>query len=369
MHCRNTNGQWSRTLIHKLIYLIFFTIILSSCSSLPTKELSALEKCALYYDSKTDPNFFKNRKPFTFSEKEEIFSACRSAATSGNAISQNLMGVIYENGFIGFPNPQIALSWYLKAAQQNEPNGLSNYNRLKAKLAPPPIVKKPTVITPEPRHDEKIEVSSNMVTKTLNAISPDLDEIYKDANESWYEATWIGKNATKAGLAGTGSASIPFAHLPAMLADFGYLLNRMSTVSLGIGAIQEKEAGCGNQLEYEDFYGILGIWGTTENTDTLIKDIKTKVQAISAAHTGGVAGADTLNKILAKKGILVGKKLGTKASSKIAAKFASKFAIKAGGGFVPIAGAVISGGVNVYFVNDIADAAQDYYSVRTLLCR
>ena len=68
---------------------------------------------------------------------------------------------------------------------------------------------------------------------------------------------------------------------------------------------------------------------------------------------GGVKGA----------GKLAGK-IAEKAATKIATKFTVKLTAKGVAGFLPFVGPIIGGGINAYFVKDIADSANIYYAAK-----
>jgi hypothetical protein len=87
--------------------------------------------------------------------------------------------------------------------------------------------------------------------------------------------------------------------------------------------------------------------------------------AAEAARSGGKVMGKSLAKFAVKKTcILVGKKLGGKVGAKVAAKFGAKLAAKAGGGFIPFIGAVIGGGINLYFISSISESARDWYAFK-----
>lgn len=61
---------------------------------------------------------------------EEQFLACRSSAESGDAGSQNLLGLLYENGNGTAQDYQQAMQWYQRAAEQGEKYGQFNLGHL-----------------------------------------------------------------------------------------------------------------------------------------------------------------------------------------------------------------------------------------------
>jgi hypothetical protein len=114
-------------------------------------------------------------------------------------------------------------------------------------------------------------------------------------------------------------------------------------------------------LEQEDFAVILARWaGAEEVSDAVLA----KLSAEATSVMGKVA-AKSLAKFAAEKtGILLGKKLAGKAGAKIGAKFGAKIGGKALGGWIPFLGAVIGGGINLYFITSISDAARSWYQFK-----
>jgi hypothetical protein len=164
--------------------------------------------------------------------------------------------------------------------------------------------------------------------------------------------------ATASGVVGT---ALPVAHLLTMAADVAFLMNRMSVCSYGVGAIKGYDSGNGYILEQEDFSIILARWSGSE-------DVNDAVAYKTMAEIGSIGvkvASKTLAKMVAEKaGIFVGKKLAGKFGAEIGAKFSVKLGGKAFAGFLPFVGPAVSGGVNLYFINGIAEAAKDWYSLK-----
>lgn len=191
---------------------------------------------------------------------------------------------------------------------------------------------------------------------------------------------WVASQAAQAATTGAIAVAIPFAHLPALAVDVAFLLHKMCFCSWGIGALH----GCTVDGK-EDFAIILRLWaGDLQETELPVVLSTAAVSGLLAVGIAqyGVAGlvgkaaaeaakAATIaagQKIGAKgaakaAGKLTGK-IGEKAASKIAAKFVSKFKTKSIAGFLPLIGPVLGGGINAYFVKDIADSAGVYYAAK-----
>ncbi|KOR33545.1 hypothetical protein TI05_00515 [Achromatium sp. WMS3] len=209
------------------------------------------------------------------------------------------------------------------------------------------------------------------VVDAFNGLTPSIDGIYTDAK---YDniSYWRKKQQAMVTTAGAVAMVIPGAHLVALAADVAFLMNRMAVCSYGIGAIYGYDRFSENILEEEDFANILALWaGNDEITtivtgnDEIITMVISKAAIDIASKVGGKAGIKIIGKTIAKSGaILVGKKLGGKVGAKIGAKFAGKLSGKAAGGMVPFLGAVIGGGINLWFITGIADSAQKYYKFK-----
>ncbi len=196
----------------------------------------------------------------------------------------------------------------------------------------------------------------------FDRLSPDLSAVYSDAAYKTVP-NWCDKQIALATASGATSVILPGAHVAAILADVAFLINRMSVCSFGIGAIRGYDNGHGNLLEQEDLANVLGYWARDEQ---IMSAVTSKGAADIAVKVGSKAGGKVAVKLISKHlatgaGLLVGKKLGGKVGAKIGAKFAAKFGAKLGTGFIPFLGPVVGGGINAYFVNEIADAANDFY--------
>ena len=203
---------------------------------------------------------------------------------------------------------------------------------------------------------------SDYVNDAFTSLTPDLKNIYSDAIE-FSLSDWKAKQTTLVTASGAASVSIPFLHLAGIPADVTFLMNRMSVCSFGIGAIISKYAGLGNILEPEDFSIILGRWC---EEPTLTNAAISKTTAELATKTGSKIAAKELSKVACKHlGIVVGQKLSGKVGAKLGGKFGAKLGGKLLGGFIPIFGAAVGAGVNIYFINEIQTQAESWYRFKT----
>jgi hypothetical protein len=215
-----------------------------------------------------------------------------------------------------------------------------------------------TIITPVFRR----EISMNdWIVKIFENLRPNSDVIFAEASGYQLEE-WKLLQQGLVMTSGVVAGSIPFFHLAAMAGDAAFLVNRMGVTAYGVGSILGSKNGLGNILEVEDFPAILSLWvGDTELTDAAIG----KGTASLAGKVGGKAASKILAKTMCEKaGILIGKKIGGKLAVKIGTKFGAKLATKTAGGFLPFAGAAIGGGINVWFINSIFQAAESWYQTK-----
>lgn len=203
------------------------------------------------------------------------------------------------------------------------------------------------------------------VISGFNELTPDLESIYNDARSEPLSSWRSTQQALVTG-SGAAAAAVPGLHLVGMAADVAFLMNRMAVCSYGIGAIVGNSRGLGSILEKEDFAIILARWSGDDHVcDAAIGK--------TAADLVGKVGGKSLTKLLAKTaaekaGILAGKKLAGKVGMKVGAKFGAKLGTKAVAGWVPFLGAAVGGGINLWFITEIADAAQSWYELKVAAC-
>lgn len=87
------------------------------------------------------------------------------------------------------------------------------------------------------------------VWDAIRAFSTDSDKVYEEARYLDVES-WKRKISLQSGLAGIASSVIPGAHLAG---DIPVLVNRMSAMAYGVGAILGYDQGLGNVLDGNDF--------------------------------------------------------------------------------------------------------------------
>ncbi len=203
---------------------------------------------------------------------------------------------------------------------------------------------------------------SQAVIDAFATLTPNLTGIYADAHAVPL-TDWRRKQQAMVTASGAASIAVPVMHLVGMAADVAFLMNRMAVCCYGIGAIVAHGKGLGQILEDEDFAIILGRWSGDENlSDAAI----TLIHADLMAELGGKAASRALARgVGLRAGILIGKKLTSKIGAKIGAKFASKMGSKAMAGFIPVLGAAVGGGINLWFITSIAKEAQKWFELKS----
>lgn len=168
------------------------------------------------------------------------------------------------------------------------------------------------------------------VLDVFGGLTPDLRGIDRNARD-YSRAGWQALHTTAVGGSGAVTVALPGIHLVTLVADVGFLVNRMSVCSYGIGAIAAKDKGHGFILEQEDLAAILARW----SGDTSVSDAALSKMAASGAgmFVGGSLGTTFAAMAVQHAGLLVGKKLGGKVGAKVASKFVAKYIGKATAGF------------------------------------
>ncbi len=205
------------------------------------------------------------------------------------------------------------------------------------------------------------EHAANLFIKAFEGLSFDPDKIYNRAAQHYTLSQWRHRQEGFAGGAGGVAAIVPGLHIPALGLDIGILVNRMDECCYGIGTIIGLRSGKGNILEQEDLANILALWSgaiTVDQIDSVLKETR-------AVKFGGVAAGPVLGKTAAVSLRVLGKTTGSLSpmvASKIAAKLGAKIAAKTMAGWIPVAGALVSGGINVWLVASVSNTAEPYYT-------
>jgi hypothetical protein len=204
---------------------------------------------------------------------------------------------------------------------------------------------------------------SKYVSDAFEAVTPDLYSIHNDA-VNYEMSDWRTKQSALVTASGAASVAIPGLHL----------LGRMAVCCYGIGTIIGREAGEDYVLEDEDFAIILARWckvdGVSNGALSKAAAEGSKVALKAGLKIGNKVAYKELAKVACKQaGILIAKKAGTKGmglafAGQLGARFGTKLGGKALGGFIPFAGAVIGGGINLWFITEMAREAESWYNFK-----
>ncbi|MCL5123562.1 MAG: DUF2868 domain-containing protein [Deltaproteobacteria bacterium] len=199
---------------------------------------------------------------------------------------------------------------------------------------------------------------ANLLIKAFEALSSKPDEIYI-RSQNYTVSGWCYHQEGLAGVAGGGAAIVPGLHIPAMGLDIGILVNRMGECCYGIGGIMGSASGKGNVLEKEDLANILALWSGAISVDQLDQTLTQD----GGAKLGGKIARPVLGKVVAVSlGVLgTAGSLTATVATKVSAKLGAKIAAKMVAGWIPFAGALVSGGINVWLVSSVANTAEKYY--------
>jgi len=188
---------------------------------------------------------------------------------------------------------------------------------------------------------------------------------------------WKYKSQAKCGGVGflTGVVGGPMG-LAMEAGDTGYLLAMAGQSCYGIGHI------LGKQIDYnKDIEGILAIWsgaakGISKNEIDAITGTKLAVLPIGGkmavkltaktfpklvSKVGGMTLPIIAKKISPKLATKLATKVSTKVMGKAGAKVSAKVASKISTKWIPIAGGVISAGINIWIIDTMIGAAEEYY--------
>lgn len=171
---------------------------------------------------------------------------------------------------------------------------------------------------------------------------------------------WKAEHISMAVASGAASGAVggPVG-LAAIIPDLVWCKKVGTQGCLGMGYILKHD------VDYEqDMNGIMAIWTDIAEATVTVPAGKVGIKVsnkVTAKMAGKVAGK-VVSKAAFKGGSKVGMKLITKVASKGAAKVATKLVAKTSFGWIPLVGGAVSGGINWWLLNELLDAAEEYYT-------
>ncbi|MEB3180323.1 MAG: hypothetical protein VKL59_15000 [Nostocaceae cyanobacterium] len=167
------------------------------------------------------------------------------------------------------------------------------------------------------------------------------------------DLAWLGKNAGQ-GCLGVGYAlekSVNPNDIDLILAVWTKIGVPSNTVPAGAVAIAVSES--------------VSPWGKAASEARFAPSgkISAKLGVKSLAKVSGkLTGKIITKKLAVKGGSKLGAKLAVIAISMASSKLAAKLAAKLGTSWVPILGGLVSGGINLWLMSELLDAAESYYT-------
>ncbi|PLZ27163.1 J domain-containing protein [Fischerella thermalis] len=186
-------------------------------------------------------------------------------------------------------------------------------------------------------------------------------DIKRFSDVFWWKAERLAAVGTPGALTGAIGGPVGIA---AILPEL-WLCERNGTIgAFGIGHL----LGC--QIDYNlDREIILAIWAGEGSLETSVPSgkvgIKVNNKAASASASRGLMGVVLTSSLIKGSAKFLGK-LSAKLVAKAVAKISAKLAAKTGGAAIPVFGAFVSGGVNLWLVQGFLDAAEQYYSAQNM---
>lgn len=177
--------------------------------------------------------------------------------------------------------------------------------------------------------------------------------------------SWKFERSAAVGLVGAGTGGfggpVGVLAIPFELA----LCERQATIgAFGIGHL----LGC--KVDYDlDREMILAIWAGEGSLEKYVPEgkvgIKINDKAVAASVTKSIMGVVLTTSLVKGSSKFLGK-LSAKLVAKAAAKLGAKVGAKASSAWIPLIGGAVSGGVNVWLVQGLLDAAEQYYSAQKM---
>ncbi|MEM9439023.1 MAG: hypothetical protein AAGA73_01110 [Pseudomonadota bacterium] len=200
------------------------------------------------------------------------------------------------------------------------------------------------------------------VADAFEQLSPNIDTIYEEARLQTLMA-WNRHHRFLAGAGGFATGIVPGVHLAGIALDAFHMMRRMGHVSYGVGAILGERHDIGNILEPEDLALVLGLLA---DDAAIERNIASGMAKELAARIATQANLRLIAKTMSREHAeLSGRRLTRKTASRLGARFARRAAPRI---FWP-ASAVIGAYSNQALIDELLDAATDFYGFKVEVAR
>ena len=202
----------------------------------------------------------------------------------------------------------------------------------------------------------------NIVAEAFEQLAPDIRAIFNEAKGQTLR-DWNNHHRNLASLSGFATGVIPVAHLAGIVVDSLHIMRRMGHASYGIGAILGERHDLGDILETEDLPLVLGLLADDPAIENAIaQGMATELAERIGAQVGIRAIARTLSQ---ENNELVVRRLSRRTISRLGSRLATRAARRA---VWPI-GAALATLDNRALIDDMLDAAMEFYSFKIEVAR
>lgn len=236
-----------------------------------------------------------------------------------------------------------------------------------------------------------MNIDPQKVIELIVRAAGEYDDVREAATGYASLAAWKRSQLVQVGTTGAIGGGVPGYHLVTVPLELAVLVRKIGRASWGIGCLHARDTGQDLVDPADDLFAILAAWGK----DMTRKDYHgiaasaaglgflvagqsyPSFAAAAIANAFGMAAGKAAAVVLGSvAGDIVTKnlKLGSmpalqKITEKFMVKLVGKSAGKMLGGFVPLVGAVVGGGINVYLLTKVMAAAEIYYSEKSAALR
>ncbi len=196
---------------------------------------------------------------------------------------------------------------------------------------------------------------SKSLLEVLESVSGDVPKICAETH-GYTVGDWGAAQTAKATAMGAATAGLPVVGIALLPADVALVLRWMHRSATGIAHLLLGHA------DDETFADILAVWSGAVTLDNdLAKQVAAKAAATAGTNIGGQVGLKLSIKAFSMcTSAILAHKIGPIVAQKVASKIAAKLATKATTSWIPFISALAGGGINLWIMNGVAEAATQY---------